>query len=200
MPVKKTTEKKKKIFLIVFLVLAALAILYFLKSLFIVAIVNNRPISRWAFDRTLEKQVGQQVLNSIITGMLINQEAKKQNIIATQAELDQRYNQIDNQLKAQGQTLEAALAANGQTRADFDEQMKTQIVLEKMLGKDVSVTDEEISTYFTENKDTFDKEATLESEKENIKATLLQQKLNAKLQPFLADLQSKAKIIYFLKF
>jgi foldase protein PrsA len=96
--------------------------------------------------------------------------------------------------------LEAALAAQGQTKADFAVQMKIQILLEKMLGKDVSVTDEEINTYFTENKDTFDKGATLESEKEEIKNVLLQQKLSEKLQSWLTNLQSKAKIIYFIKF
>lgn len=215
MPAKKTTKenikqdiktpysvsnKKKKITWIIIIVVALLAILYFLRSLFIVALVNNQPISRFGLDRTLEKQGGEQVLNNIIIEMLINQEARKQNLFATQADLDQKYTEIDNQLKAQGQTLEAALLANGQTRADFDSQMKTQIVLEKMLGKDVAVTDEEISTYFTKNKATFGKDATLASESANIKSTLLQQKLNDKLQPFLKDLQSKAKIIYFLKF
>ena len=206
MPAKKTTEiprtsdKKKRTLWIVIAVVAVLAILYFLKSLFIVAIVNNRPISRFGFDRALEKQGGQQVLDNIVTEMLINQEAQKQNVMATRADLDQKFTEIDNQLKTQGQGLDAALAANGQTRADFDSQMKTQIVLEKMLGKDISVTDEEINSYFTENKATFDKGATLESEKANIKNTLLQQKLSEKLQPFLQDLQSKAKILYFIKF
>jgi len=206
MPAKKTTEiprtsdKKKRTLWIVIAVVAVLAILYFLKSLFIVAIVNNRPISRFGFDRALEKQGGQQVLDNIVTEMLINQEAQKQNVMATRADLDQKFTEIDNQLKTQGQGLDAALAANGQTRADFDSQMKTQIVLEKMLGKDISVTDEEINSYFTENKATFDKGATLESEKANIKNTLLQQKLSEKLQPWLKDLQSKAKILYFIKF
>lgn len=190
----------KKTILLVLAVLIILGVLYFFKSLFIVAIVNGRPISRLAFDLGLEKQAGQQYLNNKITEILIKQEAKKENVTASQADLDQKYTEIDNQLKAQGQSLEAALLANGQTRADFDSQMKTQIVLEKMLGKDVSVTDEEINTYFTKNKATFDKGATLESEKENIKSILIQQKLSAKLQPFLTDLQSKAKIFYFLKF
>jgi len=193
-------EKKKKIFWLVIIVVAVLAILYFLKSLFIVAIVNNRPISRFGFDRALEKQGGQQVLNNIVMEMLIQQEAKKQNVTANKADLDQKFTEIDNQLKAQGQTLEAALTANGETRADFDSQMKTQILLEKMLGKDISVTDEEINTYFTENKATFAKGATLASETANIKSTLLQQKLSDKLQPWLKDLQSKAKILYFIKF
>lgn len=197
----KTTKKSvKKTLWFVLAVLILLTSLYFLKSLFIVALVNNRPISRFGFDRILEKQGGQQVLNNIITEMLIKQEAKKQNVTASQADLDQKYTEIDNQLKAQGQTLDAALTANGQTRADFDSQMKTQVVLEKMLGKDISVTDEEINTYFTENKDTFDKGATLESEKENIKSILIQDKLSAKFQPWLQELQDKAKIFYFLKF
>jgi len=193
-------NRKKKTLWIVIVVVAILAILYFLKSLFIVALVNNRPISRFGFDRALEKQGGQQVLNNIVTEMLINQEAQKQNVTASQANLDQKYTEIDNQLKAQGQSLEAALTAQGQTRADFDSQMKTQIVLEKMLGKDISVSDQEVSDYFTKNKASFAKDATLASETASIKSALLQQKLSEKLQPWLQDLQSKAKILYFLKF
>ena len=195
-----TLNKKKLATGIIIAVLVILAALYFFRSLFVVAFVNGKPVSRFGFDRTLEKQGGQRVLDNIVTEMLINQEAKKQNVTASQADLDQKFTEIDNQLKTQGQGLDAALAANGQTRADFDSQMKTQIVLEKMLGKDISVTDEEINSYFTENKATFDKGATLESEKANIKNTLLQQKLSEKLQPFLQDLQSKAKILYFIKF
>jgi len=194
-----TLNKKKMTFGIVIAVLVILAALYFFRSFFIVALVNGKPISRFGFDRALEKQGGQQVLNNIVTEMLINQEAKKQNVTASQADLDQKFTEIDNQLKGQGQTLDATLTANGQTRADFDSQMKTQIVLEKMLGKDVTVADEEINTYFTENKATFAKDATLASETASIKSALIQQKLSEKLQPWLKDLQSKAKIFYFLK-
>jgi len=195
-----TLNKKKMTIGIVIAVLVILGVLYFFRSFFIVALVNGKPISRLGFDRALEKQGGQQVLNNTVTEILINQEAKKQNVIATQADLDQKFTEIDNQLKAQGQTLDAALTANGETRADFDSQMKTQIVLEKMLGKDITVTDEEINTYFTTNKTTFATDATLASEAATIKSTLLQQKLSEKLQPWLTDLQAKAKIIYFLKF
>jgi uncharacterized HAD superfamily protein len=113
--------------------------------------------------------------------------------------LDQKFTEIDNQLKEQGQSLESLLLANNETRADFDRQMKTQVLLEKMLGKDINITEEEMSKYFNENKNTFNKNATLESEKENIKNILFEQKLSEKLQPFLNDLQSKAKIIYILK-
>jgi len=206
MPVKKTIEtpktsqKKKKIFWIVIIVVAVLTILYFLKSLFIVAIVNNQPISRFAFDRELERQGGQQVLNKIIAEMLIQQEAKKQKVIATQADLDQKYTEIDNQLKAQGQSLEAALVAQGQTKADFAAQMKTQILLEKMLSQDIKIEDKEISDYFEQNKQLMGAGATLESQKEEIKSALFQQKLSEKFQPWLEDLRSKAKILYFVQF
>jgi foldase protein PrsA len=194
------SDKKKKIFWIVIIAIAVLAILYFLKSLFIVAIVNNQPISRFAFDRELERQGGQQILNKIITEMLIQQEAKRQKVTVTQVDIDQKFKEIDNQLKAQGQSLEAALAAQGQTKADFAVQMKTEILLEKMLSKNITVEDKEITDYFEENKALFEKGTTLESQKEEIKNVLVQQKLSEKLQSWLVDLQSKAKIIYFIKF
>jgi len=203
MTIKKTKPQRlilnKKKAIIIILIVAFFAALYFSRSYLVVAFVNRRPVTRWALDRQLEKVGGQQTLNNMITEMLINQEAKKQNITVSQADLDQKFTEIDNQLKKQGQSLESLLLANNETRADFDRQMKIQVLLEKMLGKDINITEEEMSKYFNENKNTFNKNATLESEKENIKNILFEQKLSEKLQPFLNDLQSKAKIIYILK-
>ena len=198
---KKTKKSvKKKTLWIVLAVLVGFGILYFFKNLFIVAIVNGRPISRLAFDLELEKQAGQQYLNNKITEILIKQEAQRQKIIVNQSDIDKKFAEIDNQLKTQGQGLEAILAAQGQTKANFAKEMKTQILLEKMLSQDIKIEDKEIADYFEKNKVLFEKGATLESQKEEIKSALLQQKLSEKFQPWIQDLESKAKIIYFLKF
>ena len=193
MPVKKTA-------VIAIAVLVVLALFYFFRSFLVVAFVNGKPISRWALDRELERVGGQQILNTKIAEMLVFQEAKKQKVSVNEEELNNEVKKLEDSFKAQGQTLDDILALQGQSRKEFLRQIQLQLLVEKMLGKDIQVTDEEIADYFEENKALFEKGATLESQKEEIKKTLADNKLSEKIQPWLQDLQSKAKIIYFVKF
>jgi len=62
--------------LVVVLVVAA----FLLKGLFIAALVNGQPISRFTVISELEKQSGKQALTSLVNQTLIFQEAKKKNI------------------------------------------------------------------------------------------------------------------------
>jgi len=196
------SNKKKRIIIAAIIVMAVLAALYFFRSFFVVALVNGKPITRWALDRELEKQGGRQILNTQIAEVLIKQEAKKQKVAVTAEDINQKLNEIDQQLKAQGQGqgLDTTLTAQGLTRAEFAKQMETEVLLQKLLGKDIQITDEEIEAYFKENKDFFGKDDTLEDQKENIRLTIFQQKMGEKFQPWLQTLQAQAKIIYFLKF
>jgi len=193
MPVKKTA-------VIAIAVLVVLALFYFFRSFLVVAFVNGKPISRWALDRELERVGGQQILNTKIAEMLVFQEAKKQKVTISEAELNSEDKKLEDSFKAQGQTLDDILTLQGQSRKEFLRQIQLQLLVEKMLGKDIQVTEEEIADYFKENKALFEKGATLESQKEEIKKTLADNKLSEKIQPWLQDLQSKAKIIYFVKF
>ena len=193
MPVKKTA-------VIAIAVLVVLALFYFFRSFLVVAFVNGKPISRWALDRELERVGGQQILNTKIAEMLVFQEAKKQKVTISEAELNSEVKKLEDSFKAQGQTLDDILALQGQSRKEFLRQIQLQLLVEKMLGKDIQVTEEEIADYFEENKALFEKGATLESQKEEIKKTLADNKLSEKIQPWLTELQSNAKIIYFVKF
>ena len=174
-------------------------LLFFLKSWLVVAIVDNHPITRFYLDRELERQGGKQVLEGKITEILISQEAARQKIIVSQEEINQKISQIEEQLKPQGQNLEAVLAMQGQTKKDLEKQIKLQVLVEKLLGKDISISEQAITDYFDKNKDSYTKGAKLEDKKEEIQNTLRNQALSEKFQPWLEDLKSKAKIYYFLK-
>lgn len=189
--------KPAKIILFAFSIVIIL--LFFLKSWFIVAIVNNYPITRFYLDRELERQGGKQVLDGKITEILISQEAARQKIIVSQEEINQKINKIEEQLKPQGQSLEAVLAMQGQTKKDLEKQIKLQVLIEKLLGKETTITDGEINDYFEKNKSSYPKGTKLEDKKEEIQKTLLNQELSEKFQTWLEDLKSKAKIYYFLK-
>jgi foldase protein PrsA len=195
--VKKETLKKYAIpaLLIVILVFSLINF----KHLFIAATVNNRLITRISLDRELEKSSGKDTLDSLITKNLILQEAKKLSVSPTDEEINQKIDEINVQLEEQGTTVEQALALQGRSLSELKEQLEIQVIVEKILGRDVEVSEEEIATYFEENKAFFAEDATLESEKETIKEQLFQQALSVKFQDWLESLKEKANIKYFLK-
>lgn len=193
--------KKYRKNLVVILAILVLGLgLYNFKSLFVAAVVNNRPISRLSLIRTLEKQGGKQVLDNQITQTLISQEAAKQNIKIEDSDVTVKVKEIEDQVKAQGSELDTLLQSQGQTREQLEEQVRLQMQIEKMLSSDITVAEQEIKDYFDKNKATFPKDAKLETVKADIEKSLRQQKLSEKFTPWLTDLKAKAKIYYFLKF
>lgn len=193
-------EKTKKIFIFLLTCLIFLFLLFNFKHLFIAAVVNNKPITRFALDRELEKQGGQQVLESLITKSLILQEAKKQGIEISNERIKEKITEIEEQLKSQGTDLDTLLQTQGQTRQSLEEQIKIELIIGEILNEKVSVTDEEIKDYFEENKEFFGEDVAFEGVKDQLEEELKQQKLNEKFQSWLEELKQKARIYYFLKF
>ncbi len=196
----KLNERNKKV-LIVLLVLLILAFLLFnFKHLFIAAVVNNRPITRFALDRELEKQGGQQVLDSLITKSLILQEAKKQGVNISDERIKAKLSEIEAQIVSQGSDLDTVLQTQGLTRQSFEEQIRIELIIEEILGKDITISEEEIQNYYEENKELFGEEVTYEEVKNQLKEDLRQQELGSKFQSWVMELEQKAKIYYLLKF
>jgi foldase protein PrsA len=179
-------------------VIVFVAAVFFLKSLFIVAIVNNTIVTRFSIDRELEQQYGKKVLQNRITEALILQEAKKQKISITKDELAAEMKKVEDEIKAGGQDLDTLLSAYGMTRADYEKQTNLQLLVNKLVSGNNAVTDEEITTYFNANKASYPAGTKIESVKESIRTQLGQTKTSEQIQTWLSDLESKAKITYFL--
>lgn len=177
-----------------------LAFLYLIRSLIFAAWVNTRPIFRWSLVRELEKQGGQSVINNLIEKSLIFQEAARSKIRITDEDLNNELKKVEDLVKAQGLSLEEALAFRGQNKNDLREQIKLQKIVESLLSARISVSDEEIKNFFQENKSLFEKGATLEKVKDQVRDQLLQVKLNEEYRKWIDELKAKAKIFYFVKY
>ena len=175
-------------------------LIYFVKSLFLAAFVNGRPISRIALIQELEKQGGQKVLDSLVEKSLILQEANKEGIRISKADIDAEIARIEALLKEQNLSLDEALSMRGETKAGLYEQIKLQKTVEALLAKKISVTDEEIRKYFDENIDLFGADAKFEDVMAEAGDQLYQQKLNSEYAQWIGELKQKAKIIYLLNF
>jgi len=196
----KLDKRTKKVLIILFATAFLAALLFNIKHYFIAAMVGGRPITRRALDKELEKQMGKQVLEGLISQTLVRQEAKKQKVEISNEDLEGKINQIEAQLEAQGQELDSVLATQGQTRKDLEQQIELQLIVEEILTKDINITDEELKDYFEESKELLPEGTTLEDKKDELREELRQQKIGEKFQPWLIELQEKAKIYYFLKF
>jgi len=190
----------KKLVIISAIILTVGIIGYFGKGFLVAAVVNGQPISRISIDAELEKQGGQKVLDSQVTKILINQELASKKISIPESEVSEEIKKIEDQLKTQNQTLDSALAAQGMTKTELMAQIKIQKGIEKLLGQDVKIDQEEITKFLEENKQYLPEDKSDSELKQLAAEQLKQQKLDEKFQTWLADLQSKAKIYKFVKF
>lgn len=173
---------------------------YLLRGLFFVAFVNGEPITRVAVVSELEKQGGKQALSSLINQTLIFQEARKKKVTVSQSELDASLKQIEDSLKAQGQSLDTALAMQGMTRDDLTTQLKLRTLVEKLLADKVKVSPAEIADYISKNKDSLPTGQNPDQLNKTVEEQLKQQKLGTESQTWLAGLTKNAKINYIVNY
>lgn len=166
------------------------------KQWFVAAIVNGKPISRIDLNNELTKRYGTRTLDAIISENLVAEEVKKQNVNVSNEELDAKIAELSKGLP-QGMSFEEALKSQGVSASDFKDDLRLQIAVDKLLGKEVSVSAKEIEDYIKENKQTLpatEPAALTRRVEENIR----QQKIAELFQGWFASLKEKASIQRFL--
>ncbi|MDO9028583.1 MAG: SurA N-terminal domain-containing protein [Candidatus Roizmanbacteria bacterium] len=190
----------KKIFLLGLIFLLVLGLIYFSVRFFLVASVNGQLIGRLTVIKELEKQGGKKTLDIVILKTLINQEAKKRKITISQKDIDAEIQKIEKNVTAQGSTLDQLLQQQGMKKNDLTEEVKIQLLVTKMAGANITISDKEIEDFMATNKDQFQQGFNEVLLKEQAREQVKQQKLQQKIQTFVADLKDKAKINYFIKY
>ena len=198
-PAQTTVHIRKPYVILIAVIIILGALLYYFRGLFVAAVVNGQPISRLAVIQQSEKQSGKQTLDTLVRDALIEQKAKQENVTVSDKEVNDEIDTLQNNLKKQGQTLDSVLAAQGMNEEDLRNLIRLDKLVQKMVGKDVKVSDQEVNDYINKNKDSLPStdEATL---KKQVKAQLTQQKTNAAVQTWLANLQQQAHIVYFVQY
>ena len=189
--------RKPKVFVPV-LIIVLLALLYIFKSAFVVAMVNGQPITRAQFNQELQAQAGKQVMGSLVTETLVEQEASKRHITVSQSEINSQVKTIQAQLAQQGQTLDSALAARGMTQDEFMTQLKLQTLIQKMFANQIKVTPQQVNDYISKNKDSLPTGESQTQLQAQVKQQLEQQQLSQDAQNLIQKLQNQAHITYFV--
>lgn len=180
--------------LIVLLVIMFLAAVYAARSLFVVALVNNEPIFRVEVIKQLEKQQGKNILSGLISRKLIEQEARKNNITVSKEEIDAQIKKIDEAMKKQGQSLDEQLKQSGDTKKDLEKEVRLQLSVEKLLAKEIAVSDKEI-------KDFKEKNAEYAAATDvDIRETVKQEKLRNAFAEWIQKVEKAAKVDYLVNY
>jgi hypothetical protein len=190
-----TKSVSVKVSIILAVVILA-AILLVRKGYIVAAVINGRPVFTWELNNVLVKRYGTQTLDGIITEKLVMQEADKAGLNITAADVSGRE---DEMIKSIGTDvkLDDLLKYQGMTREEFNNQVKLQIAVEKILGKDLSFTDAQLDNFIATNSGLLTATDSA-SKKTEAKKILTEQEINTKVQPWLLDLKNNAKIIKML--
>lgn len=202
--IKAPISTKRNFLILGVLILAIIGVLlYQNKSLFVVATVNGKPISRLAVINALEKQSGKTTIDSLVTETLILDEAQKQGKSISQEEIDAEIGRIEESVKELGQPLDELLKLQGLTREQLVQQIKVQKLIEKLLENEISVKDEEVSAALSESQVSATEALSASDEaqlKKDIKSNLSQQKISEKFPQWLEELKAKSSIKYFKEY
>ncbi len=200
---KKVKKFNKKLAVFVFFTLFVLVLgflAYLNAGLFLVALVNNKPVWRTELIKQLEKQGGKQVTDMLVNKLLIYQEASKKGVSVSEQDVEAEYKKLEDQFKSQGTSLQDVMALQGLKESDLKEELEFSLLLKKLLADKVAVSDDEAKDYFNKNKEMFEKGKTFDELKEQIKSFLSNQKMSQSYQSFLEELKSSSKIRYFVNF
>ncbi|MGA8576000.1 MAG: peptidylprolyl isomerase [Candidatus Cybelea sp.] len=146
-----------------------------------IATVNGQPISRSTFDQRLESSpMGRTVLQQLVQETLIEQYAKNNNITVTDADIDAKESQIKANFPAG--SWDEMLKSRGLTEADVRQALREQIVMDKALSKDVTITPAQIKDYFNKNHASYDKPEEVKARHILVQSLPLANQLEAQLK------------------
>ncbi len=188
----KTKSWKVPVFLVVLLVLLVAA----RKGWIVSAVVNGRPIFSWQLNNVLVSRFGKQTLEGMVGETLIVQEARKAGVRVIQADIDAKASEFTQSLGS-GVNLDDLLRLQGMTKEDFENQILVQLTIEKLLSRDLVITESDIDTFIATNRArlTATTEAALRDE---ARQTITADFVGEKIQTWFTELKAKAKILRLL--
>ncbi|MCA1201282.1 MULTISPECIES: peptidylprolyl isomerase [Priestia] len=155
---KKKKKKKKKLFSFLGIIAAGAIIagvVYQVNRVDAVASVDGDKITKDQLYEVLMSQGGTDVLDSMIEQKVINKEAEKKSVTISEKELDK---ELDALITSYGgeDTFNQALEANGIKESEVKKDLETNLKAKKLVEDTIDISEDEMKSYFDENKDSFD--------------------------------------------
>lgn len=123
----------------------------------VVATVDGEKISKDELYDEMLKDNGQQALQSLIAQKVFELEAKKQNVVPSEEEIQKEMEKYYEYYGGQ-ENFTQTIAMSGFTIDDVKKDLIMNIKIKKLLEPRISITEEEKKAYFDENKAAFAQE------------------------------------------
>lgn len=123
----------------------------------IIAKVDDEEITKDELYDLLVEQNGAQVLDGLIAEKIVDAEAKKEGIEVTDEEIEEEIEKIKEESGGE-EGFNQLLQYYGYDQEEFEENIATNIKIKKLVGDDISISDEEMEEYFEQNKEQFGQE------------------------------------------
>jgi foldase protein PrsA len=181
--IEKVLSSKKTVVILASLVVVAIAVCIFLTTRSeAVAKIGSEKITKDDLYTFFVDQSGAAAVDTLITKNIIDQEVKKEKVSVKQEEIDEELQKLIESYGGQ-EAFDQQLASSGLTQELLEEDIKTNVQIEKLLESEIKITDEEMKTSFDENKDTFAQEEQVQAShilvEDEAKAKEVKSKLDA---------------------
>lgn len=185
---------------IIVVVVVVLALLYVFRALFVAALIDGTPISRFAVVRELEKQSGAEVLDALVNQTLVEKRAAALGIMVSDEDVEQALSDIRASLSSQNMTLEDALKAENVTLQQVQKTIRMQKLAERLLEDQLVVSEEEIKAYIEQNKSFLSPTDSAEEQNKMVREMVRQQKFSSAFSSWLSAAKAEADISYWKKY
>jgi foldase protein PrsA len=118
-----------------------------------VAKVNGVSIAKEQLYNAVLASSGEKTLQNLIDQELIQQEAKKAGVQVQQTDIDSALESTKGQFASEDE-FNQALVTYGMTSDQLKQSIQTELLIEKILEPEITVTDDEINQYYTANLET----------------------------------------------
>lgn len=181
-------------FIVPIVIIAVIGVaIYLLLTKFVIAWVDKKPIFAIQYYSQLDQKYGSALKDQMVSEQLVEDEAANRHVSASEQEVNDQIKTIYDQEGGQA-NVEQILASQGLTPDEFKQQVKLQILINKMFGNNVTVTDDEVNKYIDDNKSQFpDVNDTVKSQ---VKDQLKSDKVRTAFQDWLQKaLKDKSRVI-----
>jgi foldase protein PrsA len=148
-------ENKKIVLIIAVLILAIGVLLSFaLPKDKAVAKVDGEAINKDELYNVMVEQYGAATVEQLIADKIVASEAKKEKVTITDKELNEEVDKLKESYGGE-EVFNQMLESNNTTVDALKDDLKNYLTIRKLLEPQIKITDEELQTYFDENKDSF---------------------------------------------
>lgn len=149
--------KQNKIIVLILTVLIVMTVIllsFALKKDETVAKFNGEAISKDELYSEMVKQYGAATVDKIIGDKIVAAEAKKQKVNVKDTELNKEVDKLKASYGGE-EAFNQALKSNNTSLALLKQDLKNYLTIKQLLEPEIKISDEELKTYFDENKDSF---------------------------------------------